>query len=84
MPSAVDGSLVVPGNDPAMRGWEGGSMIQYSDGDYGKRRYKYHDRGDGMYEAARRLGQQPHLIQTGKYVLPGLSGTTPSQTYGKR
>lgn len=34
----------------------------------GRNRYKYHDRGDGMYDDARKLGQQPHLVTTGQYV----------------
>lgn len=36
--------------------------------DGAKRRYKYHDRGDGMFEAARDLGRQPHLVRTGRCV----------------
>ena len=34
----------------------------------GRNRYKYHDRGDGMYDDARKLGQQPHLVTTGQCV----------------
>lgn len=40
----------------------------------GRNRYKYHDRGDGMYDDARKLGQQPHLVTTGQYVFPNSTG----------
>ena len=32
------------------------------------KRYRYADRGDGMYEQARQLGGRPHLVLSGKYV----------------
>lgn len=33
-----------------------------------RKRYRYHDRGDGMYMAARQLGERPHLVLSGKCV----------------
>lgn len=56
----------VSGSDPAPAGRVDSSSIQGMEGV--KKRYKYHDRGDGMFEAARDLGRHPHLVRTGRYV----------------
>lgn len=42
--------------------------VQSSYNGEARKRYRYHDRGDGVYDKARHLAERPHLVLTGEYV----------------